>query len=175
MTPQLQYRIIIASNAETNISTKEDTQEAGTWLLKAHEHSRRPSRAQEEEAKGSHASNGVGMRREERLAKRKDFETVYKKGRSWANNLLVLRALPNEVGASRYGFAVGKRLGGAVIRNRVKRRLREGARLTPVKDGWDIVLIARQHAVDTDYHTLKRAMEELLARAQLLGNGREEA
>jgi len=115
------------------------------------------------------------MRREERLTKRKDFETVYKKGRSWANNLLVLRALPNEVGASRYGFAVGKRLGGAVVRNRVKRRLREGARLTPVRDGWDIVLIARQHAVDTDYHTLKRAMEELLARAQLLGNGREEA
>lgn len=115
------------------------------------------------------------MRKEERLTKRKDFEIVYRKGRAWANNLLVLRALPNELGSSRYGFAAGKRLGGAVVRNRVKRRLREGARLAPIKDGWDIVLIARQHAVDTDYHTLKRALEELLARAQLLGNGREEA
>jgi ribonuclease P protein component len=115
------------------------------------------------------------MRREERLTKRRDFETVYRKGRSWDNKLLVLRALPNDVGASRYGFAVGKRLGGAVVRNRVKRRLREGARLTPVRDGWDIVLIARKDAVDTDYHTLKGAIEELLARAQLLGNGREEA
>jgi ribonuclease P protein component len=114
------------------------------------------------------------MRREERLTKKRDFETVYKKGKSWDNKLLVMRALPNNVGASRYGFAVGKRLGGAVVRNRVKRRLREGARLTPVRDGWDIVFIARQDAVDTDYHTLKRAIEELLSRAQLLGNGREE-
>ena len=114
------------------------------------------------------------MRREERLTSRKDFEDVCTKGRSWANSLLVLRALPNELGTSRYGFAVGKRLGGAVVRNRVKRRLREGTRLTPTKDGWDMVFIARPGAVETDYHTLKRAIEELLSRAKLLTNGRNE-
>ena len=115
------------------------------------------------------------MRKEERLTKRKEFAAVYREGRSWANNLVVLRVLPNDRGSNRYGFAVGKRLGNAVVRNRVKRRLREGVRLTPIKDGWDMVFIARQAAVESDYHTLKRAMEELLSRAQLLGNGRKEA
>ncbi|MBE0415709.1 MAG: ribonuclease P protein component [Dehalococcoidia bacterium] len=115
------------------------------------------------------------MRKEERLTKRRDFETVYSQGRSWSNNLVVLRVLPNELGSSRYGFAVGKRLGGAVVRNRVKRRFSEVVRLTPTKDGWDMVFIARQAAAEADYHTLRRAMEELLARAQLLANGRKEA
>ena len=114
------------------------------------------------------------MRKEERLTNRRECEAVYKEGMSWSNNLLVLRALPNDRGSNRYGFAAGKRLGNAVVRNLVKRRLREGVRLTPIKDGWDMVFIARQAAVESDYHTLKRAMEELLSRAQLLGNGREE-
>lgn len=113
------------------------------------------------------------MRRERRLTRRKDFERVYAQGRSWISNLLVLRALPNEVGTTRYGFAVGKRLGGAAVRNRIKRRLREGARLTPTREGWDIVLIARHEALGVDYHTLKAAIEELLARAHLLKNGRK--
>ena len=111
------------------------------------------------------------MRREQRLASKKDFEAVYKRGKTRSNRLLVLRVVPNELGRNRYGFAVGKRLGGAVVRNRVKRRLREGARLAPTEQGWDIVLIARQDAVDADYQTLKRAMEELLDRAHLLCNG----
>jgi len=114
------------------------------------------------------------MRREERLSKKRDFEAVYQEGKSRSNSLLALRALPNQLGSNRYGFAVGKRLGGAVIRNRVKRRLREGTRHTKVKVGWDIVIIARQNAARSDYHRLKRALEELLAQAQLLRNGREE-
>lgn len=115
------------------------------------------------------------MRREKRLTRRRDFEALFSEGRFWSNNLVVLRVLPNELGSSRYGFAVGKRLGGAVVRNRVKRRLSEVVRLTPTKDGWDMVFIARQAAAEADYHTLRRAMEELLARAQLLANGRKEA
>lgn len=59
------------------------------------------------------------------------------------------------------------------MRNRVKRRLREVVRLTPIRSGWDMVFIARQTAAETDYHALKKSTEELLARAQLLrgGNG----
>ena len=117
------------------------------------------------------------MIREQRLAKAKQFEAVYTKGRPWSNDLVVLKALPNELGISRYGFAVGKRLGKAVVRNRVKRLLREGARSIPVKDGWDMVFVARQQAVAADYHTLKRAMEELLSQARLVDevSGRNEA
>lgn len=106
---------------------------------------------------------------EQRLAKGKQFEAVYNKGRSWSNNLVVLRALPNDLGLTRYGFAVGKRLGKAVVRNRVRRLLREGVRLMPTKDGWDLVFIARQAAVEADYHNLRTAIEELLSRARILG------
>ncbi|TET37610.1 MAG: ribonuclease P protein component [Dehalococcoidia bacterium] len=115
------------------------------------------------------------MRREQRLTRERDFEAVFSKGRSWSNNLVVLRALPNELGLNRYGFSVGKRLGKAVVRNRVKRLLREGAKLTPTKDGWDVVFIARQKAAEADYHTLKGAIEELLSRARLLGSEEKEA
>jgi ribonuclease P protein component len=110
------------------------------------------------------------MAKRGRLTGKQGFAAVYTEGRSWSNNLVALRALPNDLGSNRYGFAVGKRLGGAVDRNRVRRRLREAVRHTPVKEGWDIVLVARQNAAMADYNTLKRATEELLSRAQLLGN-----
>lgn len=114
------------------------------------------------------------MRGEQRLTREGDFGAVYRGGRSWSNDLVALRALPNDLGMSRYGFAVGKRLGKAVLRNRVRRRLREGVRLTPTKEGWDMIFIARPAAVEADYHSLKRAIEQLLSRAQLLANGRKE-
>ncbi len=57
--------------------------------------------------------------------------------------MLVLKAAPNGLEGNRYGFSVGRRVGIAVVRNRVKRRLREVARLARVKAGWDMVFIAR--------------------------------
>jgi len=119
------------------------------------------------------------MGREQRLRKETEFNAVYRKGKSWANGLVVLKALPNGLEAVRCGFAVGKRLGNAVARNRARRRLREAVRLTPKKAGWDMVFIAREAAAEADYHALKRAIEELLAQARLLGDeessGRKEA
>ena len=57
-----------------------------------------------------------------------------------------------------------------MVRNKVRRRLREVARLTPVKDGWDIVFIARRGSPNANYHQLARAMDELLKRAKLLSS-----
>ncbi len=106
-----------------------------------------------------------------RLTKERDYQTVFKQGKTWANSLLVLKVLPNGLGTNRYGFSVGKRLGKAVVRNRVKRLLREGVRLTPIEPGWDMLFIARGAAVTADFHTLKGAIEDLLSRAQLLRDG----
>lgn len=110
-----------------------------------------------------------------RLSNKGEFAAVYNEGRSWANDLVALRVLPNSLGKSRCGFAVGKRLGGAVVRNRVRRRLREIVRQAPIEDGWDMVFIARQNAVTADYGDLQQAAEELLSRAQLLNDERGEA
>ncbi|MFH1560498.1 MAG: ribonuclease P protein component [Chloroflexota bacterium] len=109
------------------------------------------------------------MHKELRLRKARDFSHVYRHGRSWAEGLLVLKALPiGTDGRNRFGFTVGKRTGNAVVRNTIKRRLREAVRHTPVKSGWDIIFIARGRARSADYHQLKASVRGLLRRADLL-------
>lgn len=108
------------------------------------------------------------MRYKQRLTKRRDFAAVYRKGRALAHPLVVLRLLPNQLPYSRYGFVVSKTVGKAVVRNQVRRRLREGIRTLLVQPGWDIVVIARPKAAAADFHTLRRATAGLLSRAKVL-------
>ncbi len=108
------------------------------------------------------------MRRQLRLCRRKDFDAVFDQGRSWANQLLVLRSLPNHLEHNRYGFVTSKRVGKAVVRNRVRRRLREAVRALPSRPGWDVVISAKRAASEADFHQLKAAVADLLGRARLL-------
>jgi ribonuclease P protein component len=71
---------------------------------------------------------------------------------------------------SRFGFAVGKRVGGAVVRNRVKRRLRELVRALGPTEGWDVVIIARPDAASADVARLRNALSSLFRRAGLLAS-----
>jgi ribonuclease P protein component len=102
------------------------------------------------------------------ITRPEEYALVYEKGKSWVCDLLVMRALPNELTLSRYGISVSKRVGNAVVRNRVKRRLREVLRAVPLRPGWDIVFIARPVVASTDYASLKQATEGLLTRAHLV-------
>lgn len=82
--------------------------------------------------------------------------------------MAVMKATPNGLSLSRYGFSVSKKVGKAVRRNRVKRLLREIMREQPLKPGWDIVIIARPQAAGAGFRQMQRAVTGLLARAHLL-------
>ena len=107
------------------------------------------------------------MRGERYLTRDRQFQLVYNSGRSWAGREIVIRALPNGLDLTRYGFAVGKRVGKAVVRNRVKRRLREIVRQKPLRAGWDIIFIARSPAAQADFTSLEKSVTSLLLKAGL--------
>jgi ribonuclease P protein component len=115
------------------------------------------------------------MRGEQYLTRSEQYALVYDKGSSWASELVVMKALPNQLDRSRYGFSVGKRLGGAVARNRVKRRMREILRALPLEAGWDIIFIARPKAAEADFAKLEKTVRGLLSRAKILAREYEGA
>ena len=115
------------------------------------------------------------MQRRYRLTGNKQYSSIYHEGGSAANRFLVIRFRSNGLEHSRFGFQVSKRIGNAVVRNRVKRRLREAIRLTQVKPGWDAVFIARKGTEKAEYQELKHAADNLLRRTQLAaGDNMEE-
>lgn len=110
------------------------------------------------------------MRKEQRLRSRNDFAAAYRQGRVFSNQLLVVRVRPNERPVSRFGFVVGKASGNAVTRNRIKRRLREAARLIDVRPGFDIVIGVRRGVAAATFADLSKALLTLLARSDVAGD-----
>lgn len=108
------------------------------------------------------------MQPRQRLTGKKRFASIHREGRSWANRYLVLKALSNGLGDSRFGFSTSRKVGKAVIRNLVKRRLREVIRSNQVKPGWDVLIMGRTAAGTADFECLKESLESLLHRASLL-------
>ena len=88
----------------------------------------------------------------------------------YANSVLVLYARRNRSDANRVGITVSKKLGGAVVRNRVRRRLREVYRLHEAQftPGWDIVVVARTRTVTADFDRLTHAYLSLAKKAGIL-------
>ncbi|MBF6601003.1 MAG: ribonuclease P protein component [Dehalococcoidia bacterium] len=110
------------------------------------------------------------MRREQRLRRRRDFVAAYRDGRTQGNRLLVVRVRPNGSETARFGFVAGKVVGGAVVRNLVKRRLRAIVRGLAVKPGLDVVVGARKAAAAAEYQELERALVALLRRTDALAS-----
>ncbi len=90
-----------------------------------------------------------------------------------ANSCMVLYARRNRSGINRVGITVGKKLGHAVVRNRIRRRLREVYRLNEAlfQPGWDIVVVGRHKAETCDFATLQSAYLSLAQKAGILRDG----
>ena len=107
------------------------------------------------------------MQRWRRISGQKRHSQIHREGSSAANRLLVIRYLANGLSHSRFAFVVSRRVGNAVVRNRVKRRLREAVRARSVLGGWDAVFIARRGIERAGFLEVDRAVRNLLRRSRL--------
>lgn len=115
-------------------------------------------------------NGGVFLRRQYRLRKPRDFSRVYSKGVSTASRLVVVYALPSQVDSVRVGVAAGKKLGNAVVRNRIKRIIRAALREARpnIKLGYDLVVIGRSGATGVKTQEITKDLYKLFRRLKLL-------
>ena len=99
-----------------------------------------------------------------RVKKRKDFTKVYRQGKSLSAANVVVCWRKTKCDCYRVGFTVSKKVGNAVIRNKVRRRLKEIVRLHPERffNGIDYIIVARSAAAFCDYRELDMELERLL-------------
>ena len=110
------------------------------------------------------------MNPETSLKQNSDFRRVYARGKSAVSPRVVVYCRKNRKDGNRMGFTVSKKLGNAVTRNRVRRRLREIARLNAehTKQGYDLILVARSRAVNAEYQKLEADVLHCFEQLQLL-------
>jgi ribonuclease P protein component len=94
------------------------------------------------------------------LKRRSEFQHVFDQGRKFPSKYLILYFLPNDLGFSRLGLVVSRKVGNAVTRNRVRRRIREIFRTADAANSlnFDIVVVARSIAGDAEYQSLEKSI-----------------
>lgn len=108
--------------------------------------------------------------KEDRLRKNAEFRTVYKRGKSFSTSLLVMYTLRNNKGINRVGISVSKKVGKSVIRSKVKRLISESFRLNKegLKNGYDLVFVARSAAKDKDYKEIESSVKYLFKKSGII-------
>ncbi|MEI7742594.1 MAG: ribonuclease P protein component [Chloroflexota bacterium] len=109
------------------------------------------------------------------LSRPADFARLAEGGIARSHPLLVGRFVRNDLDQTRFGMATGKRLGGAVIRNRVRRRIREVLRVMApsFQPGWDVLIIARPAIIDADHDAVVGALERVLRSGGVLRGSKQ--
>lgn len=116
------------------------------------------------------ATIGGNMQHTYTLKTNNDFRRIYSKGKSFVNSGVVVYISKNRIGYNRVGLTVGKKIGNAVKRNRAKRVMREAFMQfeNSLKNGYDIVLVARGRTVSLKSTEVTRLLNTLFVKAEML-------
>lgn len=100
------------------------------------------------------------MKKENRLRKNMEFKKVYKSGKNYWNRNLIVYVRRNGTDKTRIGISITKKVGNAVVRNKLKRRIREVSRvyLPNLRKGYDLIFIPKKNAVDLSFAELESAI-----------------
>jgi ribonuclease P protein component len=156
---------------ETHIPTQQTGAQTPPRVQKPHGDRERPESDRKPPRKGTGAPvrlrNGVAP-----LTASADFRRIARLGKKSVYPAFTMQALQRGEGPLRLGLTVSRKVGNAVVRNRVKRRLRETVRLSGAADslaGWDIVLIGRTEAARQDFALLQRDFADGMGRLKRVG------
>ncbi len=110
------------------------------------------------------------LKKDNRLKKKYQFNYVYKSGEHFSDKAIVLYVTPSKTKSIKVGFAVTKKIGHAVTRNKIRRRLREIVQkhLPNFKQNYNIIVVAREGIVDFSFDELEKEFVCLIKKAKLL-------
>ena len=110
------------------------------------------------------------MDRSNRLRTNEDFLKVYRNGKNYWNRNLTIYVKKNNLHISRFGYSITKKIGNSVVRNKLRRRMKEIVRLNfdCIKPGYDVIIIPKRNTVEIDYKELESAILHLFKNSRLL-------
>ena len=162
---------------ENDVSAEKTAKEEGAWIPQEDEDQQWPQCTQAEKDQGQETPVGIEWRATSSMAHRpdvlrfkRDFDRIYKRGRSKGDKYVVVLQRANGLDYSRKAFVASRKVGGAVTRNRARRLMKESFRKmeNEVRPGTDILFIARSTIVGTGCADVEASMRKALKKSGLL-------
>lgn len=113
------------------------------------------------------------LKKQFRIVKDTDFKKIYRFGKTFSNSFFVVKVFYNKMENSRFGFVISKKVASkTVLRNKVKRRLREIIRtnFSKIKPGFDVIIVNKLPVVGRSYKDIEKQLLELFKKARIYNN-----